>query len=355
MSKISSMVANIPIEWAKELTGHAQRPVKVVKPYFVDGGAGLLSSSRSDRSIKAIWLGHASFLVELPSKQRLLFDPIFSDRAGPSAWTGIRRRLPPPCTVEDLPAVHIVLISHNHYDHLDLPSIQSIFKIRGKDVTFVVPQGLASWLVSSGIPSEQITELDWWDEKVLPHPNHPQDEDKSITITCTPAQHTSGRSVMDRNTTLWCSWAIRQKSKGEDGKTLSANIFHAGDTGYMTPRGPCPVFKEIGERLGPFDLAMIPIWRGGTLGFISQLGLRLTHHPALSALHCTPVEAVRGIRPDIRARHSLACHFATFAGSDAEALEPLVELEWAKRTGDWMEEGGFGWIDVGATAEITLN
>jgi len=282
------------------------------------------------------------------------------------------------------------------YDHLDLPSIQSIFTIRGKDVNFVVPMGLASWLMSSGIPSEQIHELDWWDEMTLPHPSPSLGPDNALTITCTPAQHTSGRNVMDRNTTLWCGWAVRQTSKKKDDSTISANVYHPGDTGYMTPRGPCPVFKEIGERLGPFDLAMIPIWRGGTLGFISQLGLRLTHSPYLSALHCTPVEAVRGIHVDVRSCHSLAAHFATFAGSDAEALEPVVELEWAKRkgakwdgerglvrlpvvdddanedasggadtslglveetedVGDWMEEGGFGWIDVGATAEIPLH
>lgn len=196
---------------------------------------------------------------------------------------------------------------------------------------------------------------------------------------------------MDRNTTLWCGWGVRQTFNREDGGIGSANIYFSGDTGYTTPRGPCPAFKEIGERLGSFDLAMIPIWRGGTLGFISQLGFRLTHSPYLSALHCTPVEAVRGIHADVRSRHSLAGHFATFAGSDAEALEPIVELEWAKRkgakwdaeqglihieeggapdassvsssglveetedVGDWMEEGGFGWIDVGATAEIPLH
>jgi len=124
----------------------------------------------------------------------------------------------------------------------------------------------------------------------------------------------------------------------------------------MTSSGPCPAFKEIGEKYGPFDLAMLPIWRGGTLQFVARMGLRLTDHKLTSSVHATPSQAL-AIHQDIKSRHSLAMHFATFAGSDIEAFEPIVELTQEREQlniGDWAEDGGFGVIDIGETARIPL-
>ncbi|KAH8114286.1 Metallo-hydrolase/oxidoreductase [Phellopilus nigrolimitatus] len=347
---LPALLGNIPIEWAKDLAGHNQSLINVVKPDFD-------ASDTSKDAVKATWLGHASFLVEFPVQEdseppiRVLFDPIFSERAGPSAWTGIRRRLPAPCSIPELPEFNFVLISHNHYDHLDLPSIQEIFRIRGTDVVFLVPLGVKSYILACGIPTDQVHELDWWDEISLPAIGSSSPE-LILNFVCVPAQHTSGRSVMDKCTTLWCGWAVKQLTT--TATQLGARIYHAGDTGYMGTNGACPAFGEIGERCGPFDLAMLPIWRGGTLSFVSQLGLRLTHHPLLSAMHASPADAV-AIHRAVRARHSLGMHFATFAGTDVEALEPIIELMQAREVAglrDWMEIGGIGVVDVGRTVEI---
>ncbi|KAL5533422.1 hypothetical protein ACEPAF_5198 [Sanghuangporus sanghuang] len=356
---LSSLLASIPLERAQDLSSYGISPTKVIRPDFD-------KFEKNKQSVKATWLGHASFLVELPQHEyfekpiRLLFDPMFSDRAGPSAWTGIRRRLPPPCTIADIPEFQFVLVSHNHYDHLDLPSIQEIFSSRGEDVTFLVPLGIKKCLISVGIPKSQIYELDWWDEIVLP-PSYPEANSdsesgpsstpSSVTLACVPAQHASGRSVLDRCETLWCGWVVKQKSDH-----LNCRIYHAGDTGYLGTRGACPAFKEIGERYGPIDLAMIPIWRGGTLSFVSQLGLRLTHHPFLSAMHASPADAV-AIHQDVQSCHTIAMHFATFSGTENEALEPLVELTQAREEANlanWWEEGGVGAIDIGETVEIPV-
>ncbi|KZS91257.1 Metallo-hydrolase/oxidoreductase [Sistotremastrum niveocremeum HHB9708] len=344
----------LPFEWAKEFAQHSHKPVEVVKPTF--------GSERSD-AVKATWLGHASFLVELPRASpkettiRILYDPIFSDRAGPSQWTGPRRRLPPPCKLEDLPEFHFVVTSHNHYDHLDLPTIQSIHKLRGSNVHFIVPLGNKTWFKSSGIPTDRITELDWWQDVTLRIPDSkPSSPSSKVRFICTPAQHQSGRGVNDRRTTLWASWVVEQVIHSPNLPTRRVSVYHAGDTGYMTSTGPCPVFKEIGEKYGPFNISMLPIWRGGTLSFIARMGLRLTDHGLTSAVHATPAQALL-IHQDLKSQHSLAMHFATFAGSDVEAFEPIVELTSEREKlniGDWAEEGGFGVIDIGETAEVDV-
>ncbi|KAI9461912.1 Metallo-hydrolase/oxidoreductase [Lactarius psammicola] len=364
-------------------------PVKVVKP---DWGRRASAASAAAANLKATWLGHASFLVEFPSctaadePPRVLFDPIFSDSAGPSPWVGVQRRLPPPCTVAELPEFQFVVYSHNHYDHLDLPTLQQIYELRGERVHFLVPLGNKTWFEETGIPTSQITELDWWDDATLPtHSNSHQE----LKFVCTPAQHTSGRGIVDNRTTLWASWVVEQALPKTLGGGSRASIYFAGDTGYMTPSGPCPIFEEIGSKYGPFDIAMLPIWRGGSLSFVARLGFRIVHtrESVLTSYHATPAHALR-MHVALRARHSLAMHFATFAGSDVEALDPIVELEQAKRemmalstggaaregedgavddgsaddvrrmttaavrVGDWWMEGGMGVIDVGETATV---
>ncbi|KAI0761404.1 beta-lactamase superfamily domain-containing protein [Irpex lacteus] len=293
------------------------------------------------------------FLVQLPKvgafePVRILFDPIWSDRASPNQYTGPRRRLPPPCKLEDLPDFQFVVTSHNHYDHLDWPTIESIYKIKGEDVIFLAPLGHESWFKSGGIPSDQIVELDWHDSVDLRiSERHP-----AVKFVCTPAQHGSGRHLFDQRTSLWSSWVVKQEYSNS-----SATMYHAGDTGYMTQNGPCPAFAEIGERYGPFDVSMIPIWRGGSLAWISAIGLRLVSTELLDGLHASPQHAL-ALHKDIRSRHSFGMHFATFAGSDMEALEPVAELVAEKEkdgsTGDWMDEGGFGVIDVGETAVVPI-
>jgi N-acyl-phosphatidylethanolamine-hydrolysing phospholipase D len=217
----------------------------------------------------------------------------------------------------------------------------------------------------------QITHMDWGEECSI----SPSGGGQPITFVCTPAQHNSGRSwlalgvndiinrgiaakkslgrgINDQGTTLWASWIASQTLQER-----KVSVYHAGDTGYMTESGPSPCFAEIGEKYGPFDLAMIPIWRGGSLSFIAAAGLRLVNRELLDGLHASPAHAVM-LHKDVRAKHSLAMHFATFAGSDDEALEPLIELVAAREeagVGDWREEGGFGWLDVGGTATVPIS
>ncbi|KAJ7282555.1 Metallo-hydrolase/oxidoreductase [Mycena rebaudengoi] len=321
---------------------HGVKTIKTVKPNFE-----LLDSVED---LWATWLGHAGFFIQLPAEPghrpiRIIFDPIFSDRAYPSTWVGPRRRLPPPCEIQELPEYDFIAISHNHYDHCDLDALKALWN-NNKTVTFLVPLGVKSTLASVGISRERIHELDWWDKISFPAV---AGGNRNYNFTCTPAQHNSGRGILDQNRSLWCGWAVHQTS--DTGSPISS-IYFAGDTGYQTAKGPCPVFKEIGEKLGPFDLAMIPIWSGASGNIIGKMGYKLTDDTHLVTLHATPEDAVR-LAADVCSRHALAMHFATFAGSDDEALEPIIRLAKAQGgTADWRAEGGFGAVDIGECVSL---
>ncbi|EPQ56513.1 Metallo-hydrolase/oxidoreductase, partial [Gloeophyllum trabeum ATCC 11539] len=352
----SIVSAGIPIRFAPKVDPYEPevasgqervRGIRVVRPDFDKDGDG---------SIVGTWLGHASFLIQFakpafsPDHEpiRFLFDPIFSYRAGPVRYIGPARRLPPPCNVEELPEIAFVCISHNHYDHLDLNSILELIKLQPK-VRFLVPLGNKSWLESSGIPAKQISELDWW-ENVDLGPGIARDDPSAailadeyqyahnvekfeprVRITCVPAQHASGRSVTDQNSTLWCGWVVEQFfGRGESEKRDC--VYFAGDTGYrsgLDATEVCPAFKEIGEKFRPIDLAMIPIWRGGTLSFVSAAGLELTTDALTLAHHATPLDALC-IHLDLQARHSIAMHFATFVGSEVEGRRAIEGIHEAK-------------------------
>ncbi len=184
-----------------------------------------------------------------------------------------------------------------------------------------------------------------------------------------PAQHNSGRGALYQGTTLWCGWVIEQlavsKDEAEPSKaTRKGAIYHAGDTGYRrTAKSTaiCPVFKEIGRKFGPFDLSFIPIWRGGSLGFISYLGLRLSHNDIPSALHATPVDAI-DIHKDILSRNTVAVHFGTFVGSKDESLEAIMEFEEARENRGVLgldnkatdDRGRAGIIDIGGSLAVEI-
>ena len=176
------------------------------------------------------------------------------------------------------------MISHNHYDHLDLSTIEAIFKTFPK-ARYFVPLGNKSWICSLGVPGDLVYELDWWQNREYSVQDFGHttlqgaSEDTLLRFTCVPAQHNSGRGAFDQGTTLWCGWVVEQllvsKDEAETSKIKRKGaIYHAGDTGYRRTAkstAVCPIFKEIGQKLGPFDLSFVPIWRGGSLGFISYL------------------------------------------------------------------------------------
>ncbi|KAJ7933952.1 beta-lactamase superfamily domain-containing protein [Mycena leptocephala] len=240
---------------------HGVKTVKTVKPNF--------EVLDSVDKLCATWLGHAGFLVQLPAESgqrpiRIVFDPIFSDRAYPSAWVGPRRRLPPPCKIQDLPDVDFVAISHNHYDHCDLDALKALWK-KSHGVDFLVPLGVKATLESVGIPGNCIHDLDWWDNIAFP----PVAGQKfSYSFTCTPAQHNSGRGMLDQNWSLWCSWVVQQIPEGAP---PAASVYFAGDTGYQTAEGACPAFKAR-----PIRPRNDTIWSGASLTVLGKMGYKVS-------------------------------------------------------------------------------
>ncbi|BFZ10582.1 hypothetical protein BsWGS_13621 [Bradybaena similaris] len=251
-------------------------------------------SSSPVTGIRHMWIGHASSLVQFDGIT-LLTDPIFSDRCSPSQWFGNKRYRPPPCRIEDLPQVDFVLISHNHYDHLDHNSILALNKRFGDQLKWYVPMGLKKWMNDCEV--KNVVELSWWQE-------HVPDGHSDVKIVSTPCQHWCKRTPTDTNKVLWTSWCVVGPKH---------RFYFAGDTGY------CPGFKQIGKRYGPFTLSTIPIG---------------AYHPRsfLSPQHVDPVQAV-DIHNDVLSQKSVGIHWGTFALSYEFYLEPreAVKEELQKR------------------------
>ena len=174
------------------------------------------------------WFGHSSLFIQMDGKN-ILFDPVFSNRSSPVQFAGPKRFTPPPCSIKDLPEIDILIISHDHYDHLDKIAIK---KLDSKVKKYVVPLGVEKRLIKFGIRPDKITNMAWWEEI----------SEEGLTITCTPARHFSGRTLSDRFETLWASWVV------SDGKY---RIFESGDSGWDDH------FQRIGAKYGSFDLAFI--------------------------------------------------------------------------------------------------
>ncbi|CDZ96673.1 Predicted Zn-dependent hydrolase (beta-lactamase superfamily) [Phaffia rhodozyma] len=258
--------------------------------------------------VRSCWLGHASVLVMVPLRSEgddevgVLFDPVFEERCSPSGFVGPVRDISPPCDVKDLPPIHVVLISHSHYDHLSLPTTQALWAIHKAHIRWIVPLGLKSWFKSVGIPEDRVSELDWWDQITLSHPSSisssssPSDSaqpdssvERSLRVACTPCQHGSGRSGWDKSTSLWCSWAVGVEEKERDGKStgskgkstkdwdnMPCTIYFAGDTGYRQfgvtdPKYICPAFSQTASTLtSSFSLLFLPISPGSSLPYLSS-------------------------------------------------------------------------------------
>jgi L-ascorbate metabolism protein UlaG (beta-lactamase superfamily) len=227
------------------------------------------------------WYGHSSALIEIDGR-RVLVDPVWSDRVSPSPLIGPRRMHPVPTGLDALPEVDAVLISHDHYDHLDLPTVREL--VRRGSAPFVVPLGVGAHLRSWGVPAERVVELDWGGQARV----------RELTLTCTEARHFSGRSLA-RNTTLWSSWVIAGPQHG---------VFFGGDTGYT------PSFAEIGARFGPFNLTLLPIG---------------AYNEQWPEVHMTPEEAVRA-HGDLGGGLLVPVHWATFNLAFHEWSEPVRRL-----------------------------
>ncbi|NRF65936.1 MBL fold metallo-hydrolase [Aquincola sp. S2] len=226
-------------------------------------------------------LGHSSHLLKLRGKYWLI-DPVFGARASPVSWAGPMRFHPSPLPLHEVPPIEGLILSHDHYDHLDAPTIEAL---KHRVQRYFVPLGVGARLRDMGVPADRIEELDWWQAA-----RHGE-----VGLTATPAQHFSGRTLWDRNQTLWASWVIR--SGGE-------SIFYSGDSGYF------PGFKAIGEKLGPFDLALM------------ENGAYDSYWPAV---HMSPEETVRAFQ-DVKARTLYLVHNSTFDLAFHPWREPLERV-----------------------------
>ncbi len=257
------------------------------RPLPVMGMDGFAHQPPAD-GLRFVWLGHSSVLMELDGK-RVLIDPVFSERASIFSWAGPKRFQPAPIQAKDLPSLDAVLISHDHYDHLDKATILDIVD---KTASFHVPLGIAALLESWGIPKSKIHEYAWWDEH----------EVDGTTIVATPARHFSGRGLFDRNRTLWCSWVVSRSGK---------KVFHSGDTG-MTAQ-----FKEIGKKYGLFDIAFIKM---------------AAYNENWPDIHLNPEEAVAA-NHDLGGRTLVPIHWATFDLSLHSWYEPIERFVRAAEQG----------------------
>lgn len=242
----------------------------------VENDGQRLRANQTDPTVT--WIGHASLLIQLDGVN-LLTDPHWSERASPVRFAGPRRVMPPGLRFENLPRIDLVLISHDHYDHLDVETVRRLDQTHRP--RFLVPLGLKAWFADLGIT--EVQELDWWEQL----------EVRGLSVICLPAQHFSGRTLWDRNRRLWSGWAVVGRNK---------RFFFAGDTGYYE------IFKEIGSRLGPFDLVAIPIG-----AYLPASIMRMTH--------LTPEEALR-VLGDVQGRRFVAIHWGTFDLAEEPLDEP---------------------------------
>jgi len=251
-----------------------------------------------NEDIMITWIGHESFLYQ-NKDINILTDPHFTERASPFSFAGPKRYMAPGMAIEDLPNIDVVTISHSHYDHLDYETVKSLSE-KFKNILFVVPLGLKEWFEGKGIYN--VKELDWWDSIKV----------QQTAITFAPVQHWSARGLFDRNESLWGAWHFKNNSH---------SFIHLGDTGYTND------FKEIRKKLGPVDLAAIPIG---------------AYEPRyiMEFSHMNPEEAVMSYF-DLEATEAVGMSWGTFILTDEPVTEPPKKLNEALQRYDLSESDFF--------------
>jgi L-ascorbate metabolism protein UlaG (beta-lactamase superfamily) len=233
--------------------------------------------------LRATWLGHSTTLIEIEGL-RVLIDPVWGSRASPLQYFGPKRFQPVPVPLHAMPPLDLVIVSHDHYDHLDYPTICELAK---RDVPFITSLGVGAHLEAWGVRPQRVVELDWWESHNVPN--------TGLTITAAPSQHFSGRGLRDRNATLWSSFVLR---------SVRHAVFFSGDTGLTAE------YLKIRERLGPFDLVMLEVG---------------AFYPAWGHMHLGPENALKALAL-LGGGPFLPVHWGTFSLAIHDWDQPAEEL-----------------------------
>ncbi len=275
-------------QWNAFRQGLPKPPSQVVSGYQFPlqkpNMAALQEAKTNPSKVTVTFIGHATTLVQ-SGGLTILTDPHFTERASPVSFAGPKRRTPVAAGLKELPRIDVVVISHNHYDHLDIGTVKQLMAQAGGEPLFLVPLGIDIWLKEQG--AARVVGLDWWAKHVV----------DNTEFVLTPVQHWSSRSMGDQNSTLWGGWAVKRPD---------FQWFFAGDTGYSKD------FKDITARFGTFDLALIPIGAYEPRWFMKDQ-------------HVNPTEAVQ-IHQDLGSKLSIGVHWGTFELTDEALDQPLVDL-----------------------------
>ncbi|MBW3629142.1 MAG: MBL fold metallo-hydrolase [Gemmatimonadetes bacterium] len=247
--------------------------------------------------LRTTWLGHSTFLIQIAGLN-VLTDPHLSERASPVSWAGPKRFVPPSLLVEALPPIDAVLLSHDHYDHLDEPTVRRLAARFGDALEWLTPLGYRDWFASRRV--KRVTELDWWGEAVI------RSGEGEALIRCLPAQHWTSRSPFYRLGRLWSSWSVAGAGR---------SVYFGGDSGWF------PEYPRIGEAAGPFDLTLLPIGAYEPRWF-------------MKTSHMNPEDAVRAFL-ELGSHGTMGgMHWGTFRLTDEDPLEPPLRTREA-----WNEAG----------------
>lgn len=268
------------LEVLKWMAGREQGPWHEV----TDATPGDKPAERVEEGIRITFVNHTTFLIQTEGIN-ILTDPVWSERTSPFSFAGPKRMRPPGIRFEDLPKIDVVLISHNHYDHLDVATMQRVVKEHKPRI--ITPLGVKAFFEEEDMKGAQ--DIDWWEEIKIT---------ESVSIQAVPAQHFSGRGMFDRDKTLWCGFVLKRKA---------GNLYFAGDTGYNEI-----AFKEIGERCSPILVSILPIGAYKPNWFMSPI-------------HTSPEDAVK-IFLDVKTKAAIASHFGTFPLADDSQQDPIDDL-----------------------------